>query len=93
MPVLYVPHQKKKLTKYIWRTHSLWQSCTHPCSQFEQYDLLNVVSVPTEKHTDIYIYIYTSSLFPQVVSVRLTDNAVYITRMYSRHKEDTTRHP
>jgi hypothetical protein len=34
MSALYVPHKKKKLTKYRWRTHSRWQGRTHPRSQF-----------------------------------------------------------
>jgi hypothetical protein len=28
--VLYVPHQKKRLSKYIWRTYSRWQSHSSP---------------------------------------------------------------
>jgi hypothetical protein len=32
MSDLYVPYQKKKRTKYRWRTYSWWQSRTHPRS-------------------------------------------------------------
>jgi hypothetical protein len=30
MLVLYVPHQKKKLTKYKWCTYSQWQNTLIP---------------------------------------------------------------
>jgi hypothetical protein len=63
------PRQKKKLTKYIWRTCSRWWIALIPLVNANGLTYVIVVSVPVENTT--YIYNHTSSLIPQVALMRL----------------------
>jgi hypothetical protein len=68
---LSVHHQKKTFATYSWHTHSRWQFALIPVVSSNDTTYGNVVSVPTENTTKIYIW-HTSPLIPQVVSMRLT---------------------
>jgi hypothetical protein len=70
MSVLYVPHQKKRFAKYIWRTYSQWRSHSSPWSVLAKLVYAIMVSVPAEEH-NIHIW-YTSPLIPQVAHTCLT---------------------
>jgi hypothetical protein len=70
MSVLYIPHQKKRLAKYRWRTYSRWQNALIPVVSSNETIYAIVVSVPTEKHK-IHIYTYITT-YPQVAPTCLT---------------------
>jgi hypothetical protein len=61
--ILYVPHQKKSLTKYRWHTHNRWQIILIPVVSSTSMTYANIVSIPAEEHNRymIYIIIYPSN--------------------------------
>jgi hypothetical protein len=59
MPVLYIPHQKKRFTKYIWRTYNRWQITLIPVVSSSSMTYANMFSVPAEEHNRYMIYITT----------------------------------
>jgi hypothetical protein len=63
MSALFVPHQQKKLAKYIWRTYSRWQIVLIPIVSSTGITYANVVSAPVEK-PNRYRYNHTSPLIP-----------------------------
>jgi hypothetical protein len=69
MSVLYIPHQKQKLTKYRWCTCSQWQIALIHVVSSTGMTYANMVSVSVEKDN---IHIHTSPLIPQVASTHLT---------------------
>jgi hypothetical protein len=68
MLILYVPHQKKSFAKYIWRTHSRWQTALVPVVSPSGMTYVNMVSVPAEEH---HIHMHTSPLILQVMPTYL----------------------
>jgi hypothetical protein len=59
MSALYVPHQKKRLTKYRWCKDSQWQFALIPVVSSSGMTHANVVSVPAEEHNRYMTYITT----------------------------------
>jgi hypothetical protein len=59
MSVLYVPHQKKRLTKYRWRAYSRWENTLIPIVSSNGMTYANVITVPTEEHNRYMTYTTT----------------------------------
>jgi hypothetical protein len=54
MSVLYVPHQKKRGVKYIWCTHSRWQTALILMVSSSGMTYANVISILAKNTIDIY---------------------------------------
>jgi hypothetical protein len=93
MSDLYIPHQKKKVTKYRWCMYSRWQIALILVVSSNDITYINIVSVPTEEH-NIYIHIHhhLSPKWCPCVS-RCMDIAAYVMITYSHLEEETTRQP